>query len=100
LALPFVKKGEDRPLKAIETAERWIRGEATEAECAIAYAAAAAYASVAAAAAAYASVAAEAAYAAADAAYAYAAAAKRQEFRIKACDIFRKHIKVTDFKFS
>ena len=27
LALPYVKKGEDRPLKAIETAEAWARGE-------------------------------------------------------------------------
>ena len=29
LALPYVKKGEKRPLAAIETAERWARGEAT-----------------------------------------------------------------------
>ncbi len=28
LALPYIKKGELRPLKAIETAERWARGEA------------------------------------------------------------------------
>ena len=29
LALPFVEKGEKRPLQAIETAERYVRGKAT-----------------------------------------------------------------------
>src|SRR5690242_11317253 len=28
-ALRFVKEGEERPLRAIETAEKWARGEAT-----------------------------------------------------------------------
>ncbi len=92
LALPYVKKGELRPLKAIETAEKWAKGEANieeviiaaDAAAAAAYAAAyaaAAYAAAAAdaaAAAAYAAAdAADAAYAAADAAaYADAADAK------------------------
>jgi hypothetical protein len=123
LALPFVKKGENRPLKAIETAEKWIRGEATEAECRTAADAAyadaaddaadasaddAADASAAAYAAAYAataataadaSAAAYAAAAAAAAAYADAsAAAKRTEFRKKCCDIYRKHIRFEDLK--
>lgn len=69
-ALRYVSAGEDKPRLAIETAERWVRGLATEHECrkAAAYAAARAAAS---AASAYA-----AAYAAASAAYAitYAAA--------------------------
>ena len=29
LALPYVAKGEERPLKAIEVAESWVRGEST-----------------------------------------------------------------------
>jgi hypothetical protein len=90
LALPHVAAGEERPLMAIETAERWARGEAgiTLAEVraaadAAAYAAtyaaayAATYAAAAADAAAYAATYAAAdaaAYAAADAAAAYAAA--------------------------
>jgi hypothetical protein len=108
-ALPFVKKGENRPLKAIETAEKWIRGEATEAECrtaAYADASAAAYAAAYAATAATAADASAAAYAAAYAAYsaayaayaADAAAAKRTEFRKKCCDIYRKHIRFEDLK--
>jgi hypothetical protein len=72
LALKYVPEGETRPLKAIETAEKWANGEATIEEVrAAAYAAynAAAYA-------AYAAYAAAAAYAADAAAYAaYAAAA-------------------------
>ena len=68
LALPCVPKGELRPLKAIETAEAWARGEASLEDVA----AAAAYAANAAAAA-YAANA--AAYAAADAANAAAYAA-------------------------
>ena len=67
-ALKYVKPGEERPLRAIETAERWCRGEATIDEVRKARAAAdvAAYADVADAAdaAAYAAVAADAAYAA------------------------------------
>jgi hypothetical protein len=77
-ALKRIPVGEERPAKAIETAERWARGEATITEVRAAYAAAAAaYAAYAAAAdAAYAAAdAADAAYAAADAAYAYAYAA-------------------------
>ena len=41
-ALKYVKKGEDRPRKAIETARAWVRGEATTAQ--VRAAAAAAYA--------------------------------------------------------
>jgi hypothetical protein len=84
-ALKFIPAGEDRPLKAIETAERWIEGKATieEVRSVAAVAADAAYADAYAAYAAYAAAyaayadAAYAAYAAyADAAYAaYAAAA-------------------------
>ena len=79
-ALPFVRTGEERPLKCIETAEKWIKGKATiqqvreacNAAAAAAYAAyAAAYADADAAAAAYAADA--AAYAAYAAAYADAA---------------------------
>jgi hypothetical protein len=74
-ALQFVKQGEDRPRKAIETARAWARGEASLDEVrADAYAAYAAAADAAYAAAAYAAYAA-AAYADADAyADAYAAA--------------------------
>jgi hypothetical protein len=84
LALPHVKAGELRPLKAIETAEAWARGEASlddvrearkAAYAADAYADAAAYAAYAADAAAYAAYAAYAADAAAAAAYAADAAA-------------------------
>ena len=78
LVLPYVRKGEERPLKAIETTEAWCRGEATieQVRCARTFAAAA-YAD---AAAAYAAYAADDAYAAARAAaraaaaYAYAEA--------------------------
>ena len=88
-SLRFVRSGEERPLKAIETAERWARGEASIEEVrearfaayaaayvadAAAYAAAA-YAAAYAAAAAAAYVAAAAAYVAAYAAYAADAAA-------------------------
>jgi len=44
-ALKYVKEGELRPLKAIETAEAWVRGEATLEEVRAAAAAAAADAS-------------------------------------------------------
>ena len=71
LALPYVKKGEKRPLAAIETAERWARGEATLEEVRSAAAAAADAYSAYSAASAY-----DAAYAAYDdaAASAYSAA--------------------------
>jgi hypothetical protein len=115
-ALPLVRKGEGRPLAAIELAERWARGErgisisdlraaADAAYAAYAYAAAAAaraaYAATAAAAAtaAYAAAAyAAAAYAAAAAAAAYAAAAAaaaatyaRAQMRARCADIVRQH---------
>jgi len=115
-ALPFVEKGEKRPLKAIETAEKWTRGEPdityqmvrsaaytahtaynTWTACALAsYAAAhAAYSAVAAAA--YAAVAAEDvadayAVAAAPIPYAWAADANTKTQILKQCaDIVRKH---------
>ena len=88
LALPHIRAGEQRPRLAIETAERWARGDATvtlaevraAADAAYAYADAADAADAAYAYAAYAYAAAaadtaDAAYAAADA---YAAAARRQ----------------------
>ncbi len=88
LALPYVPSGEDRPRAAIETAERWTRGEATMAEVrgAAAYAYAAAYAAYAAA---YAADA--AAYAADAAAYAAAAYARTRALR-KCAAIVRRHI--------
>ena len=95
LALKFVKPGEERPLRCIETTARWARGEATIVEVCTARAAAtaAAYAATpaayAATAAAYAATAAAyaatpAAYAAADAAHAATDAdAARTSMRIK-----------------
>jgi Imm-5 like putative immunity protein len=78
-ALQYVPKGDTRPLKAIETAEAWCRGEATIEQVWEArrdtYAAAAAAAAYAADAAAYAAAAADAADAAAYAAAAADAAA-------------------------
>ncbi len=82
-ALPYVKEGETRPLKAIKFAEAWAKGASGVSlqDVNNAAAADAAYAAYAAAAAAYAYAAADAAYAAfaaaaaADAAYAYAYAA-------------------------
>jgi hypothetical protein len=77
-ALQYVTKGEERPLRAIEAAEKWIKNpteENRDAAYAAAYAAnAAANAANAANAAAYAADAANAAYAAANAAYAANAA--------------------------
>ena len=73
-ALQFVPDGEPRPLKAIEIAEAWARGEATPIAATRASAARAAAAADAAYAA-YAAADAAAAYAAAAAAAAYAAAA-------------------------
>jgi hypothetical protein len=78
-ALRFVPEGELRPLRAIETAEAWVRGMATAAQVSAAYADAAAYAAAADAAtsaAAAARAAAAAAAAAADAATSAAAAAR------------------------
>ena len=68
LTLPHVKKGELRPLRAIETAEKWARGEGNITLTDVRAAANAAYA-------AYAADAADAAYAAAYAANAAYAAA-------------------------
>ena len=77
LSLKYVKEGETRPLKAIETAESWARGESVTIEVVrTASAAYAAYsASTAASSAAYAAYAASAAAAAYAAAYAAASAA-------------------------
>jgi len=88
LALPYVKEGEERPLKAIETAETWARGESGISLAkvrAATYAAtdAAAYAAYAATDAAY------AAYAATDAAY----AANRMDILKKCADIVRQYYK-------
>ncbi len=105
LALPHVPAGEERPRKAIETAEAWARGEDTtladvRAAAAASYAAAAAsaaasaaaaYAADAASAAAYAAYAADAASAAADAADADAADAAREKALATCVDIVRKH---------
>jgi len=79
LSLKYVKKGEERPLKAIETAEKWAKGQTTIEEVREAAAVASAAYAAAAVAAASAAYAVAAAYAAADvaasAAYAAAAAA-------------------------
>jgi hypothetical protein len=81
LSLKYVKAGEDRPLKAIETAERWAHGKATieevraAADAADATALASASAAFAAALAAFAAFAAATAFAAADAAFAASSAA-------------------------
>ena len=73
-ALRYVLAGEDRPRVAIETAERWARGEATIAEVRSAYAVAAyAAADACAAAAAYAAAYTATTYTAATCAYAAAA---------------------------
>lgn len=116
-ALVHVPPGEDRPLRAIETAERWARGEATEEEVGVAVddayaayaAAAAAYAAAHAADAAYAAAyatayatdavhaaahAAYAAYAAAHAAYAAAYAATRAASLRSQADLVRREIPV------
>ena len=124
-ALKYVKKGELRPLQAIEIAERWARGGANaptlqevrrvayaaahaaayaDAAYAYAYAAyaadaayAAAYAADAADAAAYAAAAYAAAYAADAAAYA-AAAAARTKTLAKCAVLVRKRLKVQEGK--
>ena len=80
LALPYVKKGEKRPLKAIETAEAWVRGEPDVTLADVRDAAADA---------------ADAADAAGAAAYAAGAAAGaagvRDKIQKKCADIVRKH---------
>ena len=97
LALKFVKADENRPFKAIETAEAWTRGEATIGEVrSAAYAAAdaAAYADAYAAAA---SAATAAAYADAYASAAsYAAADARTEMQQKTAIEVREVIKLQD----
>ncbi len=76
LALPHVRTGEDRPRVAIETAERWVRGEAGVTLDDVRNAAAAAYAAAVTYAAGYAAYAAATYAAAADyTGYTYAAAA-------------------------
>ena len=109
LSLKYVKEGENRPFKAIETAEKWARGEAGITLYDVGHAADAAYAAdsaaaadaaYAAAAAAYAADAADASYAA-TAAYAAAAAAAYAAYTaaarfstLKECaDIVRKSYK-------
>ena len=91
LALVHVPKGENRPLKAIETAEAWARGEATidelrgaRGEAWQCYATATATATAAAAAD-------YAAAACADYAAACAAACARKDTLKKCADIVRKH---------
>ncbi len=78
---------ENRPRVAIETAEAWVRGEATVAQ--VSAAAAAAYAAADAAADAY------AAYAAYAAAYAATAYAARTQALARYADIVRHHIPAT-----
>jgi len=84
-ALQYVKAGEERPLKTIETAEAWAKGDTRITLQMVRDAAAAA---AAAADAAYAAAAAAAAYAAADAAYAAAAAAREKSLK-QSADIVR-----------
>ena len=100
LSLPYVREGEERPLKTIETAEQYARGGNNITLTMVRDAAAAAYAAAdAASVSAYAADAAYAAYAAADAAYAaayaYAAAAAARTTALEQCaDIVRKHYPV------
>jgi hypothetical protein len=93
LALPHLKAGEDRPRAAIETAERWARGEVgvtlDDVRKAAAYSAAAYSAAAAAAAAAAYSAAAAAAAACSSA----ASGARAATLRLCA-DIVRKHVSV------
>jgi len=83
LSLPYVKEGELRPLKAIETAEKWARGEDNVTITDVGYAAYAAYA---------------AAYAAASAAASAAAYASRKETFSQCADIVREYYEVPDMK--
>ena len=92
-ALKHVTKGEERPRVAIETAERWARGEATIEEVrAAAAAAAAASASAATTAYAYAASAATVYDAVYAAVYAAAAAAERTKSLSHSAGLVRKHI--------
>jgi hypothetical protein len=97
LALPNVPEGEARPRLAIETAEAWTRGEATEEEVRatsyVAYAAAEAAYDAAFDVAYDASYAGEAAEAAAIAAE--AAAEARQQVLARCADIVRRHYTIT-----
>ena len=97
--LKYVPEGEERPKIAIETARKWVRGEATLSE--VRRTADAVYDYAAASAAAYAAYAASAASAAAYAA-AYASDyasdyAARKESLTKSADIVRKHITLEVF---
>jgi len=96
LALPYVERGETRPLRAIEAAERYARGEAisrAELRDAAIYASddAAAYAAAAADADAADTYAAATATAATANAYAAAADATRASTRAQCADIVRRH---------
>ena len=82
LALPYVKEGELRPMRAIEAAEDWARGGATTL-AQVRSAAEADYAAY--------TVAAYAAASAASAAYVAAAAAARSSTLNACADIVRKH---------
>lgn len=102
LALPFVKKGENSPRLAIETAEAYVRGEATleavRSAYSSAYAYAYTYAAASASACAYASAHA-AAYVCASASYAadashYASAAARKKMQAECADEVRRIIPV------
>ena len=88
-ALKYVPKGEKRPRIAIETAERWARGDATIEDLSLTSAASAAYAAAYAAYRAYAASA-----AAAYAADAYAAATRTKSLALSA-SLVRKHITAT-----
>ena len=85
LAMVHVPEGETRPLVAIETAERWARGEATLDEVRVARRAAAAYAAAAYAAACAAAYAADAAF--------YAA---RASTLARCADLVRERITLAD----
>ena len=101
LALPYVPSGEDRPRIAIETARKWIRGEATLEEVQAAsyassdasFASDASYAaSSASSASSYASSASYAASSASYASDAADAASARETTHRQCADIVRKHI--------
>jgi len=95
LSLPYVKKGDKRPLKAMEVAEQWAKGEGNiTLEDVRAAAASAAYS--AASSAAYAAYAASyaASAAAASAAYSAASSLARQRTLKQCADIVRKHYPV------
>ncbi len=101
-ALPYIPEGENRPRVAIETAEKWARGEEGVTLGDVRRAACAAYAACATDAtdAAYAATdAAYAAYAAADAAaYAAAYAAAWGKSLARSAEIVRQHITLTEIE--